>query len=183
LIQKNLLNKKDTLTVESATKFLEDRGFFIEKFDSNIPRLQLEIIQEFYKNLKSVIGERRLSFLNVQDKEDLKAIDRFIKKSSRLGITKVDSLNYLKEVVGILFSEYNNLGLRQPPTSLSFLLSHNGNWIIDKLLVILDTKVKNYENSPEAVAYKESIYEIEDETFKDLQKKRHKELLEDKGAK
>jgi len=179
-MQKTLITKESkTLTVEQAKKFLEDRGYHVEKFDNSIPQLQVEIVKDFYKGLSNLIGEKRLTFLNVQDKEDARAIDRYLKKSSRLGITKLDSLKYLKEVVKLLFKEYNSLGLTQPPTSMTFLLSHNGNWIIDKLMVIMESRVKNYDSSPEAMAFKESIYEMEDDKFLQLQQDRHKKLLKD----
>lgn len=182
MIQKSL-TKKLTVTVDEAIKFLESKGYHVEKYDGSIPRLQAQIIKDFYTGLRTQIGDKRLAFLNVQDKEDSKAIDRFLKKSSQLGIPKTNALNYLHEVVKLLFVEYNNLGLTQPPTSLTFLLSHNGNWIIDKLQVILDNRVRDYDQTPEAVAYKESLYEIEDDKFLDLQKERHSKLLEDKYGK
>lgn len=180
MIQKSLIGKVPAaLTVETATKFLKDRGYIVEKYDTAIPQAQSEIIREFYQGLNTILGPARLVFLNVQDTDDQKAIDRFTKKALRFGLTKLEALNQLKVVVKLLFSEYNELGLNKPPTSLSFLLSHNGNWIIDKLLMIEETKIRDFDSSPEAIAYKESIYELEDEAFFKLQKERHNKLLKE----
>lgn len=183
MIQKPLHKSKSkptaTLTVETAIKFLSDRGYCVEKVDNNIPILQAQIIKQFYSDLRNLLGDRRALILNVQDKEDIRAIDRYIKKASRFGISKVVALQHLKDALTLLFKEYNTLKLTQPPKSINFLLSSNGNWIIDKLMLELEKRVAEYEDSEEATRYKESLYETVDDTFLELQKQRHEKLLKE----
>jgi len=179
LIQKKLVTPKVEITVKQAIDLLESRGFKVEKIDADSNSKQVKIVNDFYTGIKNLLGPERAAFLSINDKDDLLAIERFNKKAERLGISKPESIDVLQEVVSIFFKEYDSLGLKSCPNSLSFLLSSKGNWIVSKLLQLIKHRQENYDESPEAEKYKDSIYEIEDDAFKKLQKERHEKILKD----
>ena len=160
---------------EDMVDYLQEQGYVVYKSLEQGDKISNEqILNLFYLKLYEVLKVPT----PYNDKQELQAIIRYQRKSSRIGITKFKANEHLAFLISYLFDNLEELNLTQVPSSIEFLLN-SGSWMIKKLLDLYSKRLNNYEDSIEVQLYKQRIYEQEDEALEALRKERHKQLLKD----
>ncbi len=165
-------NIKDDLLITELSK----RGYIIIKDESSAEITCQSIIDFFYAELSKVCGESKDLYILNNEVKDIKAINRFLNKARRGGITKKEAI--IKLFYGIkLFYKYQQELNISPITSISFLLN-KCSWVFYKIFAIHKEKMIYYERSEESIRFKESIWDDLDSKFFLMQQQLHKKYLE-----
>lgn len=176
MIQKSLIKNK-VLDEAKSIKFLESKGYTVLKEEDLDKNTIPNIILYFYKNLNDIYSKFGYEgSVVINEKPDRNAIQKYIIKNKKLGVTKQQSIENLKGVIDLFFKYYKELKLTAPPANLRFLLT-DGAWILNKLKAIHKNAIEKYRESPEMETWRNRLYESEDDTIRKLRETRHKELL------
>lgn len=166
--------------INNAIRFLESTGEYkvckLKKSNSRIITYS-EIVEYFYDNLRKVEENDTLLFTN-NTKSDFASIKKFVEDSKNLGVTKKLACEKLYSMLEITFKYYNKLSLNKPPSSLSYLLSSSGNWIIKKAVNMYKKEIKDYEFSDEFKEKLEYICSLETKNIVKYKQNRHNKLLD-----
>jgi hypothetical protein len=169
------------ITEKDAIKLLKDLGYSVSLPKSaNTKVTNQDVIDFFYLELSKVAGEKHSITSRLNEKKELNAVRRFQEKAAKEDKNKLEANEILIDLISLVFEYYSELGLKDPPYSLNFLISENGYWIVNKALKAHRDAVDNFEESEEAENYKRELYNDMDgdEVFIKLREARHKELLE-----
>lgn len=155
---------------------LEQRGYRAFKEDSYKDVTPQKIVDLFYNQLGEKCGPFKDYAVVAAGDADLKAIQRYVAKAQRKGVSKADSMRYLHDSIKLFYKYYEDLGLHSQVTSITFLLG-KGSWLFSKALALHKAEMLKYELSPAVREYKESLYDDLDDRFEELQQAVHKKYI------
>lgn len=170
-----MIDQSDEL---KAVEYLRSLGYTISPpKNRSLTYSNSQLVEMFYDNLKLLVPENVFLTLGVDKAKDFAAIKAFQTKLEKTGYSKELTNKLLYDVLTLFFERYELLRLLSPPTSLDYLLSPNGAWIIKKLL---SKEKKIYDGvlyTEDGIEKIETVCEAPNEHFIEAQRVRHEALL------
>lgn len=169
--QKPLIQKD--ISTQEAIEFLQKSGYTVTKdLEDNGGISNFQLIEIFRENLAAIGGEDDVLSSCLDDRREIEAIKKFKKKASVLNIKPKDASEYLRKSILLMFKYMEDLELEKPPSSIYFLLSEKGSWILKKTLQVHRKKMEDSE-----VEFREKMYNDDDDRFLQKRKELHKKIL------
>jgi len=159
--------------------YLESRGYEVIKLKKGTRSVTIaEVVEYFYKNLKTFCGEKVVLAARLSDKKDFKAVSRFQEKAKKVGLSKSAANETLIDLISLVFSYYRDTKKECPLSDLSYLISQRGSWMVQMSIQHRRKEDSKWERSEQAEIIKRQIYsDLDNDVFQKLKESKHSKIL------
>ena len=168
----------DDLTIEEMISRVEEEGYVVKKVKKYKSISTDCIISMFYDRLEELFGPAFV--LSCKDKRNLSAnretLKKFRQKVINEGFTERVANLIAYSLIKLVFDNYDKIGLKNPITTLDFLLTKKGSWMFSKLVEI---DIRDRDKLEDSNWFREKIHQMcstDDCRLEELRKLRDKEI-------